>query len=265
MPDHVHVILQVTERLPKPLGNIFSLWKIACGHAYGRIMAGASAYQPDKADTTSPASGASLGKEALAPQEASQEKPPFKRLFVEGYNDRILQGKGQLQRMIAYVRDNPRRLLLKRSNSMYFTIHRNIDIAGYRLDAIGNLALLQAKLLAVHCRRHWSENEKESYISHCFETAKKGAVLIGAFVSKIEQTIAMQDKEQRYPLIHLRENGFPDLYKPIGRDFYACAEGHLLLLAPWKYHAGRHTISREQCNALNTMAESIAQPKGRAT
>ena len=257
MPDHVHVILQVTERLPKPLGNLFSSWKIACGHAYGRIMAGASAYQPNKADTTSPASGASLGEEALAPR--------YRRLFSEGYNDSILTGREQLQHMIAYVRDNPRRLLLKRSNSMYFNIHRNIDIAGHRLDAIGNLALLQAKLLAVHCRRHWSENEKESYISHCLETAKKGAVLIGAFVSKIEQTIAMQAKEQRYPLIHLRENGFPDLYKPIGRDFYACAEGHLLLLAPWKYHAGRKAISREQCNALNTMAESIAQPKGRAT
>lgn len=265
MPDHVHVILQVTERLPKPLGNLFSSWKIACGHANGRIMAGASAHQPNKADTTSPDSGASLGEEALAPQKALQEKPPFKRLFDEGYNDRILQGKGQLQRMIAYVRDNPRRLLLKHSNSMYFTIHRNIDIAGYRLDAIGNLALFQRPLMAVHCRRSWTEDEQQAFAAQCMKASEDGAVLIGAFISKAEQDIAHTANEHHHPLIHLVENGFPELYKPVGQAFYACAEGRLLLLAPWKYHAGRKAISREQCNALNTMAESIAQPKGRAT
>lgn len=265
MPDHVHVILQVTERLPKPLGNLFSSWKIACGHANGRIMAGASAYQPNKADTTSPASGASLSEEALAPQKALQEKSPFKRLFDEGYNDRILQGKGQLQRMIAYVRDNPRRLLLKRSNSMYFTIHRNTDIAGYRFDAIGNLALFQRPLMAVHCRRSWTEDEQQAFAAQCMKASEDGAVLIGAFISKAEQDIAHTANEHHHPLIHLVENGFPELYKPVGQAFYACAEGRLLLLAPWKYHAGRKAISREQCNALNTMAESIAQSKGRAT
>lgn len=257
MPDHVHVILQVTERLPKPLGNLFSSWKIACGHAYGRIMAGASAYQPNKVDTTSPASGTSLGEEALALR--------YRRLFSEGYNDSILTGREQLQHMIAYVRDNPRRLLIKRAYTPYFTIHRSIDIASYRFDAIGNLALFQRPLMAVHCRRRWTENEQQAFAAQCMKASEDGTVLVGAFISKAEQDIAHTANEHHHPLIHLVENGFPELYKPIGRDFYACAEGHLLLLAPWKYHAGRQTISREQCNALNTMAESIAQPKGRAT
>lgn len=263
MPDHVHVILQVVERLEKPIGNLLSSWKIACGHAYARLAgtagasastAGASATSQNKRKDSQTDPAPSSGEAALA----LREKPSFKRLFSEGYNDRILHGKGQLQRMIAYVRDNPRRLLLKRANSPFFTIHRSTNVAGHSFDAIGNLALLRAPLLAVHCRRHWSEDETTAYIAHCLDAAKNGAVLIGAFISKAEQAIAQQADEQRHSLIHLVDNGLPDLYKPVGKAFYACADGRLLLLAPWKYHANRRAITREQCNALNTLAEGIA-------
>ena len=275
MPDHVHVILQATTRLPKPLGSLFSSWKIACGRAYGRLTAtttGASALArdkaagqlssdragaPDKAEKTIAGAGALAGDLSGAAALAPQGKP-FRRLFAEGYNDRILQGKGQLQRMIDYIRDNPRRLLLKHTNSPYFTLHRNLTIAGHTFDAIGNLALLQAPLMAVHCRRHWSPVELNSYTTRCSEASQKGTVLIGAFISESEKTIALKASENHRPLIHLMENGFPDLYKPVGQAFYACAEGRLLQLAPWKHHATHTVVSREQCNALNTMAETIA-------
>lgn len=297
MPDHVHVILQATTRLSKPLGNLFSSWKIACGRAYGRLTAataGASAHARDKAagplpiagtpkgeagtpscasakgrdkaaenlSHTDPLAGALSGTVALAPPKKSQETQPqptpFRRLFAEGYNDRILQGKGQLQRMIDYIRDNPRRLLLRHANSPYFTLHRNLTVAGHTFDVIGNLALLQAPLMAVHCRRHWSPVELNTYATRCSEASQKGTVLIGAFISEAEKTIALKASENRRPLIHLMENGFPDLYKPVGQAFYACAEGRLLQLAPWKHHATHTIVSREQCNALNTMAETIA-------
>ena len=300
MPDHVHVILQATTRLPKPLGSLFSSWKIACGRAYGRLTAataattGASALARDKAagplpiagmpkgeagtpscasaeerdkaaGTTAgagPLAGALSGAAALAPPKKSQETQPqptpFRRLFAEGYNDRILQGKGQLQRMIDSIRDNPRRLLLRHANSPYFTLHRNLTVAGRTFDAIGNLALLQAPLMAVHCRRHWSPVELNAYATRCSEASQKGTVLIGAFISEAEKAIALKASENHRPLIHLMENGFPDLYKPVGQAFYACAEGRLLQLAPWKHHTTHTIVSREQCNALNTMAETIA-------
>lgn len=126
------------------------------------------------------------------------------------------------------------------------------------MDAVGNLALLQRPLMAVHCRRRWTDEERQSYANLCLKASEGGAVLIGAFISKAEQEIAHTAIDHRHPLIHLVENGFPELYKPVGQAFYACAEGRLLLLAPWEYHAGRKVISREQCNALNAMAETIA-------
>lgn len=277
MPDHVHVILQATERLSKPIGSLFASWRHACGMAYARTMAGASAHQPDKADTKKKRQtvlGASLSETALATSSSPYIEEAFRspnntpveaalaprhlRLFSEGFNDSILRGREQLQHMIAYVRDNPRRLLLKRQCSPYFTIHRDIAVAGLRFDAVGNLALLQRPLMAVHCRRRWTEDEQQAFATQCQKASESGVVLIGAFISKAEQAIAHTANEHRHPLIHLVENGFPELYKPVGQAFYACAEGRLLLLAPWEYHAGRKTISREQCNALNTMAETLA-------
>lgn len=58
---------------------------------------------------------------------------------------------------------------------------------------------------------------------------------------------------------HLRENGFPRLYKPCGESFYACSEGLLLQISPWDYHMEKKTITREQCLELNEMAERIAE------
>ena len=271
MPDHVHLILRVKERLPEslPLGNIVAAWKHACGKAYASLFAsgdlkaatrngGLVQKQPNGVNVMGPSRP--LGKETfrspnIIPGEAA---PHHLRLFSEGYNDSILRGREQLQHMIAYVRDNPRRLLLKRQCSPYFTIHRNTNVDGLSFDAVGNLALLQRPLMAVHCRRRWTDEERQAFATQCHAASESGAVLIGAFISKAEQEIAHTANEHRHPLIHLVENGFPELYKPVGQAFYACAEGRLLLLAPWEYHADRKTISREQCNELNSMAEAIA-------
>ena len=59
------------------------------------------------------------------------------------------------------------------------------------------------------------------------------------------------------PLILLQENGFTDLAKPGGARFDACAEGRLLILAPWEHHNQRLAIQRNQCLSLNEMARVI--------
>ena len=196
--------------------------------------------------------------EAATAHSYASVRSPYKPLFAKGFNDSILTSRGQLNHMMAYVRDNPRRLLIKRQQSSLFVIHRDLQVAGYRFDAVGNLDLLQRPMVAVHCRRHWSEAERQAYTRQCLSASEQGAVLIGAFISKAEKDILHGAQETKRPVIHLQENGFADLYKPVGNDFYACAEGRLLQLSPWSYHNDSRPISREQCNAMNLMAESIA-------
>ena len=268
MPDHVHLVLYVTERLPEglPLGNIIASWKVACGKACAalnsqpiRDLKAATHNDPTHPLYTAAGSfpdNAVLGLSSEAAFRSPTTSTPS--LFERGYNDSILTGRGQLPHIMAYVRDNPRRLLIKQQCRQYFVIHRSINVAGMSFDTIGNLDLLRRPLLAVHCRRRWTEQETATYTDHCRTASASGTVLVGAFISKAEQAIARQAYKEQRPLILLMENGFPELYKPVGRDFYSCAEGRLLQLAPWPYHNDSRAINRSQCMELNRMAETLA-------
>ena len=269
MPDHVHLVLYVTERLPEalPLGNVVAAWKQACGKAFSALRDLKAAPPNDPQDSTTAACGGLSdgaacgglsGEAAFRPPAQHPVQHPYRPLFAKGFNDSILTGKGQLRHMMAYVRDNPRRLLIKQQNRGYFAIRRAITVAGMTFDAVGNLDLLRHPLLAVHCRRRWSDDETAAFAASCREASAGGTVLVGAFISKAEQGIARQASEAKRPMIHLVENGFDDLYKPVGGAFYTCAEGRLLLLAPWSYHNDTRPITRQQCQQLNEMAEKIS-------
>ena len=179
-------------------------------------------------------------------------------LWAPGFNDNRLRTRGQLQHMIAYIQDNPRRLAIKTLHRDLFTIQRGKEYAGTAFDTLGNISLLDRELQAVHVGSRWSAEEKRNYKNGCILAARQGIVLIGAFISEDEKAVKRVALEEKLPMIQLQENGFPELYKPAGEFFDACAEGRLLLMAPWPYHARRHTISREQCKALNLMAEQLA-------
>ena len=62
------------------------------------------------------------------------------------YHERILHAPGQLRRMIDYVKDNPRRLWLKRHNPDLFRLHRHtyssipVTSQRYRFVALNEMA-----------------------------------------------------------------------------------------------------------------------------
>ena len=56
----------------------------------------------------------------------------------------------------------------------------------------------------------------------------------------------------------LIENGFSPFQKPSGRQFEACSQGRLLLVAPWPHHDDYRKITRAQCDALNALARHIS-------
>ena len=62
------------------------------------------------------------------------------------------------------------------------------------------------------------------------------------------------------PTIVLLENGFTPLTKPKGEQFDACAQGRLLMLAPWEHHNEKRAITAYQCQQLNLMAIEICNP-----
>lgn len=251
MPDHLHSILFVKERMPQHLGHIIKGFKASTNKEYRRLIAPA------------PSSAVPVVSSAATPsQRTGRPKPDRKHglLWSIGYTDGILGRKGQLNNWLAYLRDNPRRLLMKRLHPEFFRVQRNVQVGSYVLSAIGNRYLLSHPVrLQVQCSRRLTQEEIALQTSYYLGLAKRGAVLVSPSISLGEKAIMRAAFDAGYPLILLQENGFTELAKPGGARFDACAEGRLLILAPWEHHNQRLTINRSQCLSLNDMARAICE------
>ena len=251
MPDHLHSILFVKERMPQHLGHIIKGFKASTNKEYRRLIAPA------------PSSAVPVVSSAATPsQRTGRPKPDRKHglLWSIGYTDGILGRKGQLNNWLAYLRDNPRRLLMKRLHPEFFRVQRNVQVGSYEFSAIGNRYLLSHPVrLQVQCSRRLTQEEIAQQMNHYLGLAKRGAVLVSPSISPGEKAIMRAAFDAGYPLILLQENGFTELAKPGGARFDSCAEGRLLILAPWEHHNQRLTINRSQCLSLNDMARAICE------
>ena len=211
MPDHVHGIIHVTSPLPQHLGRLIQGFKKGCRDAVKSIV------------------------------------PVGETLWEEGYNDRILRGAGQLDRWIKYLIDNPRRLWVKRKHADLFLQHTGIVISTTSVTTMGNRFLLEyPEKVAVKCSRRLSEMEIDSECQRFLAMASEGAVLVSPCISPGEKEIMGMAFVAGYPIILLLENGFSQYQKPSGRQFEACSEGRLLLIAPWPHHDDYRKITRSQ-------------------
>ncbi len=223
MPDHLHAVFFVKERIPVHLGKVINGFKVGCNRAYRELV---------KGDLTG--------------------------LWEDGYNDIILDQEGQLQRMKRYILDNPRRLAIKRTHPDLFQVQRNIKAGGFTFAALGNVFLLDAPcLMQVQCTRKLTTQQIHDTVQQFLSHAQNGAVLVSPSISPGEKAVMKAAFEYGFPVIVLQENGFAPLAKPGGRRFNACAEGRLLLLAPWEHHNDKRVIKRSQCLDLNEMARTI--------
>ncbi len=265
MPDHFHGILFVRERLPKPLGHVLRSFKVGCNRAYRRLVLG---QQPVSYVATQSQRTEQQGAEQQRTEQLNSERPKRDRhgedrqhglLFAPGYNDKLLLRQGQYDIWLNYLRDNPRRLLLKREHPDLFHVQRNLTVASQTFSAIGNRFLLSRPVrLQVQCSRKLTEAEIKERVAYFLKAAEEGAVLVSPSISPGEKAVMRAAFDAGFPIIILRKNGFTDLAKPGGASMAACAEGRLLLLAPWQHHNERISITRNQCLTLNDFARLIA-------
>ncbi len=244
MPDHLHGILFVKEKMDKDLSRIIRGFKTGCNRAYRELVP----------------SVATQSQQTTPQSQQRQSHPTHGFLFSPGYNDKLLLRNGQLQRWFDYLHDNPRRLLMKREHPDLFRVQRGLTVAGQQFSAIGNRFLLdRPQLLQVQCSRRLTSEEIASQTNHFLTLARQGAVLVSPSISPGEKAIMRAAFEEGHPLIILQENGFTDLAKPGGQRMEACQRGQLLLLAPWEHHNERLTLRRTQCLQLNDLARLICE------
>lgn len=246
MPDHIHILLRVHDRLPMHIGQYVRWFKYQCTN--------------------------------LAALPASNTNC----LFAPEYHDRQLTRKGQLNHMARYIEENPRRMALKRANRDLFRIRQHVTIGKISCTVLGNIFLAgHPQRQVLQCSRSLTSEQIEARKEECLKEAENGAVFITSAISEGEKQITQALREGGYPLIVLLEKGFPKpdsphyrYYKPQGVYFEACAEGKLLLIEPsaeafehqdivarviTKTGNIPHNALRYRFVALNMMAESMCE------
>ncbi len=137
MPDHLHGILFVKEKMERPLGKVLLGFKQGCNKAFREVQSA-----------------------AVVQRQTEQNDRSHGLLFAQGYNDKLLLRQGQLERWKEYLRDNPRRLLMKREHPDLFRVQRGLTVGDQQFSAIGNRFLLQRPMrLQVQCSRRLTDEE----------------------------------------------------------------------------------------------------------
>ncbi len=242
MPDHIHFILRVKRAMEKGIASVVR------GFWQGAKKAG------------------NLYTSSVFPNNIRSEEQEWNPIFTEKPFIRPMSRKGQLQSMIRYVQMNPQRLATKRLKPGYFYVQENVEIGGRVYRAVGNIQLLHAeKYSPVHVRSMWVKDAEQNgnvqplkdYKNGCIVAAREGTVMVSPFISEHEKAVLDVLLKEKYPTIYIADNGFGRYFKPSDALFDAVAEGRLLILSPWPFDPSKKRVSREECVAMNGMAEEI--------
>lgn len=287
MPNHIHFVIRVKKRLPEdqPLGYYLDRFKSWVNRRYKEVALGLPANTVMYSDSN-----------AVLCSNSRSSSTKIGLVFESGFHDRILFREGQLQNMIDYCRDNPRRLWKVVHNRQYFHTVSGIEltmpllqqsgtkgrqrwsgpVAGLlapvkysssgssstiTFNAIGNMGLLRVpERMQIQCSRSMTEADIELLKEDVLEACKHGVVPISPCISPGERAVARAVMDAGYSLITLLPQGIPEdtTYKPYKELFNACANGQLLLLSPWKFEPGVSHLARWQCLFLNDTAMQLS-------
>lgn len=258
MPNHIHFVIKVHHRLPekKPLGFIIDRFKSWVNRRYKEICLSLPAstlmdlsYQQAGASSSQSKVMSSQSQTARPKQGHGSKNPKIGLVFEAGFHDRILFREGQLQNMIDYCRDNPRRLWKVVHNSQYFHTVSGIQLtmpllaesgtkgrsrwqgpvqgllapiiysqsgtasttATITFNAVGNLSLLRApERMQIQCSRSMTEAQIEALRDDVLEACLHGVVPISPCISPGERIIARAVMDQGFDLVALFPQGIPE-------------------------------------------------------
>ena len=250
MPDHIHVLLYVTEDCSVSIKEIArgmrQGWRqmattvsidpqMPSAEEYKQMPKGVTQIPSAEEYKQMPKGGTQMPKRVAQMPDTGTHQPLFETPFF-----RTLAHKGQLDTMIQYIHDNPRRAMLKQQNPDLFTLRRDTRVGELCFTSLGNLFLLDyPEKQPIICSRTLSEQQITAQQTDALYQAKNGCITVTAAISPGERQIARAVREAGAPLIILLKDGFPKpgdphekYYKPGGVYFEACAVGRLLLLEP---------------------------------
>lgn len=274
MPDHLHAVWYVRKAMPRGIeAAVRGFWQGVkkAGRAYSLF----SSIHPEsdsgkgKKTTSDQGEQKKLTRdfaEHLRGQIADAEYAALPPIFTEMPHIRPMGHRDQLPTTIHYIDMNPQRLATKKLKPGFFRVQHDVEIAGRKYDAVGNIEILQAEeYKPVHVRSVWVEDAERhnydtplrNYMNGCVLAARNGAVMVSPFISPKEKAVLEVLLHEEHRIIYITDNGFGEYYKPSDGLFDAVAEGRMLILSPWQYDPDKRHVTRAECVAMNGMAEEI--------
>lgn len=231
MPDHIHLIVQVVERLPIHLSNVV-----------GKFKAEINSYYKFKfPDVILPDSNSDKGI-----------------VFEQGFCDSILDEKNQIDKCFKYLKNNPLRIALKRCYPELFRTQFDIKIGERDYNIIGNKFLIDYPSKAqVRISRRLNDDEILEKVKYYLELAKEGTVLVSPAISKGEKIVMRTAMEAGFPLIFISHQNINEFSKISHYYDKACANGKFLTIAS-KDIPARQNFTKNFCEFLNGIAKYIA-------
>lgn len=177
-------------------------------------------------------------------------------VFTKGFNDQILKGSRSLDTLYTYLRDNPRRLAVRRANPEFFRRVNSLKIGEENYQAYGNFQLLECPFkepVVVH-RADTPDIRKQKHDLWIY-TAANGGVLVSPFISPAEKEIWAEAEAAGGRFIIITNEIMAERYKPAAHDFEQCEAGRLLIVSanlPGE-------LSRQSCIAMNALAKFICE------
>lgn len=274
MPDHIHAVWYVHEKMPRGIKSVVQgFWQGVkkIGRAYSFIISPSqdSSFAPtcSRENYHELLSLLKSTKDTLSSRIGEEAYGALFPIFTEMPHIRPMGQRRQLPATIQYIINNPQRLATKRIMPGFFRVQEGIEIAGRSYSGVGNIRLLHNKCFApVHVRSMWVKDAEQhgdmqplrDYMNGCILAARQGTIMVSPFISPKEKEVMSVLLAEKHPFILLSDNGFRDYYKPTDVLFDAVAEGRVLILSPWEHDPDKRHISREDCVALNAMAEEIS-------
>ena len=146
LPDHIHLLIHIKERIPRSLGFVINGFAVGCRRIW-KDLCGIPVKQTEpqllfldcKEEVRT-------GKWHLPEDQKVYPMPQQDgklRIFEKGYNDNIVYKTGQLDGYYRYMEENPWRWLMKEMHPQLFckTWAKEL-LPGHMFDLIGNMFLL---------------------------------------------------------------------------------------------------------------------------
>lgn len=227
MPDHVHLIIEVTERLENKVGNEIGAFKTGIANNWRKIKSN-----------------------------------PDAQVFTDNYNDKILFSFRSLKDVIEYVKSNPYRLAVRQHRPDFFVSNRIVEIGERKMLAYGNLFLFRNPFmssLVVH--RADTQKVFDDKLEKCRYHTLNNGVIVSPFIAAREKEIRDCVIKSGGRIILISAEGFGGRKKPYKMLFDLCAEGRLLILTPVDYLRlpRREHPTRGQCLDMNNLAIELAK------